>query len=226
MKDSKEKQFALDNLEVGLGAGLSLDPALSIDTHIEGAKTNHHHFSFSAFALRARSQLTNDLVGDPFSSMVGLEFRRVSHLAVTDRSLPYHGKYEIEGQLSIGKEETCGPTWLSRKWLALGLGIVANEGCPWLQLQLYFEKNLCDVGSWGAFVKGGAGFGNHRLHLKRHFDGYSHIRYRTVDVGAFFTRKIGDFGTLEADYSFRVFARNYPAYVSTFLVQLTIPWAI
>lgn len=160
----------------------------------------------------------DDIAGDPISLTSGLSFTQSFVPSLHDISSFHHGRREFELFLSLGKEKACGEVWVRRWWTVLGCGI-AERGSPWLRLNAAYDVRASERQEWRLFCNTLWGLGEHRLHV-HHFDGYGSIEHRSIDLGVRFTYLIDYFGSLSFQYSNRVYARNFPARTSVFMVEL------
>lgn len=214
-----------NNAFAGITTSFATDN-LSMQNEVICSRTNQRSFSFESFATSARMQLTNDCVGDPFAIVVGVTAIAPSKHALRDYNVIYHGTFESELHIAIGKEQACRAYWDTRSWGVLAFG-VANRGHGWMRGRAAYEINACDQHQWSFFADGACGFGREKLFLDVPFKGYGSIEYRTVDLGGCYTWMIDDCGTtVSAAYSMRVFGKNTTRLNQNIMIQLLLPFHI
>lgn len=187
------------------------------------AATRHRNFGWDNVRLTGRYQFTDDNLGDEFSSTGGVMLSRAWKQAVHDIGSFHHGRVEMEAHLAIGKQFLCENFWTSRFWSVLALG-TADTGSPWFRADFHWEKNYWDLHQFGFLVKTLWGFGGKSLCISD-FKGYGPVDHQSVDLGFYYSYFLEDQGaTLRAQYSYRVYAKNFPRSTSRYLVSLLYPW--
>lgn len=193
------------------------------DLEITFADTGSHQ-GFDSCRLTGGYLWSNDIIGDPLSTLFGLSYIATAKGSLRDTSSFHHGRNEGELFVSIGKERTRGSSWTSRWWSVFCMG-VADHGSPWMRKQLFWEKNFCGAKILRLYVDALWGMGGNKLHSKD-FDGYGSIRHRSVEVGARITT-IFSYGTeMFFEYGRRVYAFNYPKHSNFFRLQIVYPYSL
>jgi len=197
----------------------------SLEVEVNTAGTTANNFGWNDAIVTCRYQLMDDISGEDFvSAVAGVSISRARPKFVRDISTFHHGTWEYLFHGSIGKEEPCGPTWASRAWGLVGLG-VANEGSVWVVSRLEYERNACDRYWYGVFLDGLFGMGCQDLVIDS-FTGYGPIKHRSVNLGGEFTYSFWENGTLTLKYSFRVWAENFPAYTNLATIEFHYPFGL
>ena len=191
-----------------LGAYFAYAPySLELETGFAG--TSRHHFNWEDFHLTGRYQLMDDITGADIVSLVaGFTVSRTNRRYVEDISTFHHARWEYLFHASVGKEFPQGPIWVSRAWAFGGFGS-GDEGSVWLFSHLEYEKNCRDRFWWGAFLKGLFGLGDKPLALNN-FTGYGPVEHRSIDIGAHLDISLWEYGYITAQYSYRIWAYNFP----------------
>lgn len=77
------------------------------------------------------------------------------------------------------------------------------------------------------FSEGYFGFGKTRRVNIDHFRGYATIFHQSIDVGILYAYKISSiWGEISLAYSYRVFAKDFPANANTWIVQYNFPFSM
>ena len=142
------------------------------------AATRHRSFGFCDARLTGRYQWLDDVVGDPVSLVTGVTLTQACKIALHDPSCFYHGKFEAEMHLAVGKEIACEQFWTSRGWGVLGLGL-ADTGSPWIRADFAWEQNWCDVHEFEIALRTLWGCGGENFH-RYHFKGYGPIKHYSI----------------------------------------------
>lgn len=201
---------------------LSLSNALSdISLELEAtlAATKKQEGDVDNFRLHGRYVWLNDVAGEDFSLTTGLVFTKCFKHSLHDISSFHHALGEVEGYVTLGREETCELHWISRWWVLGGIGTGIERGALWLRANAEYEWRIGDPHEWGVFVHSLWGCGHRRLH-PHHFDGYGPVQHQSVDVGLRYTYLIPYFGHFSAEYRYRPYARNFPAYTQQIVLSL------
>ncbi|MFQ5729509.1 MAG: hypothetical protein ACE5GN_04020 [Waddliaceae bacterium] len=189
------------------------------------ADTRHRSFGFDNFKLTGRYQWYNDIVGDPVSVTTGITLIKASKVALKDLSSFHHGRNEAEAYVSIGKENSCLDCWISRGWAVLGIG-VADHGSPWLRSRLAWEKNFQRTTHLRLFLNALYGLGGNSLALTKAFGGYGSISHRSIDIGSCLSKVTDCWGAFRLQYSYRVYARNFPKCTSLLQISYLYPFGL
>ena len=238
------KTANIDGWMIGIGndARIALFGAYSLEGELLASLSACRDASLEALRLTARMLLTNDSVGEPFSSMVGYSFTAPTNQALHDINRFYHGRYESEFHYAIGREFAPDSEWLQRTWGVGTIGIT-NRGSPWIRLHLAWETRLgwetclCLEKRLELFATSEIGLGRHcfpahairpcsRHCCPRHFPGYASIRYRFIDLGFIYRQEIENIGDFTLRYTARVFAYNFPGREQALYIALTVPFSL
>lgn len=197
----------------------------SVEAETTAATTHYRCFGFDNVRVTGRYRLWNDIVGDFASVMAGGTYIAAPQSAVDDIGSFHHGGNEGKLHLAIGKERTCGDTWASRTWGVLQYGF-ADEGKPWWEWTLAWEKNFNRTTYLEFFATGLYGLGREGIDLDCSFRGYGPIKHRSVDLGARVTRMTECYGIWYAEYAQRVYAYNFPQGANLFKICLIYPFSL
>ena len=205
-------------------ASLVPTTAYSIEAEISTAETNQRTWGVNDAKIAGRYLFWDDITGDPISLSFGAVIGRASHIAIHDISTFHHGKWEYEGHAAFGKEWSCEEFWTKHLWGFVAMGI-ASEGSPWMRGEFYFERNYWDLYGWSVFAKSLFGLGDRPLTFPQSpissFTGYGSVCHRSVDVGGKLSYTTCN-GVLEAEYSYRPYARNYPTHSHALTISYTM----
>lgn len=160
----------------------------------------------------------DDVAGDPISLTQGISYIVALRSSVHDISSFHHGRNEMECFLSVGKETPKEDYWESRWWGFFALGI-ADSGSPWTRARLEYGKSYTREHKFSLFADSLWGFGGKKLHIKK-FHGYGPVGHQSIDLGIGYTYQDELYGNVQANYTYRVYARNFPAYAH----RLQIEW--
>lgn len=193
-------------------------PEFSLEAEAMVAKTCRQDWAIDHLRLTGRYMWSNDIAGDEFSFTTGVSLTQAFDHSLHDMSSFHHGRSEAELFLSVGKEYADGKEWISRWWGVFGTG-TAERGSPWFRGELNLEGRFCDVYAWRVFIHSLAGIGHKCLRLDD-FHGYGSLQHQSIDLGFRYTYFIEFFGELAFEYSYRIYARNFPAKTSHLLLTL------
>lgn len=195
------------------------DPRIGIEFEITEARTREQRGDIDQLKLTSRYWWLDDIAGDAVSLIAGLVYTQAFSKSLKDVSSFHHGLYNGEFFVSMGKEiSDDGMLWGSRWWTVFSVG-VAEQGSPWLSLSFDYEKRWMEKHGGGLFCKTLWGLGGKNLEA-HHFRGYGPINHQSVDVGVRYTYEIDYFGHASIEYSFRPYAKNFPAYTHSLLAQI------
>lgn len=202
-----------------LNASLSNSlPNISLELELIAANTRYQRGDIDSFNLTARYVWLDDVIGDFVSLATGVHLVQAFHHSVKDISSFHHGKAEGEIFISVGKE-TAQETWWSSRWWAMGAIGSADVGSAWLRGNFVYEKRFAQEHILRGFCNLLWGMGTKRLN-PFHFKGYGSVGHESVDLGLRYIYEIPFVGNLSLEYSYRVFARNFPANASVVMGQL------
>lgn len=194
------------------------DPAMGLEFEVTQARTRRQRGDIDQIKMTGRYVWQDDIAGDPLSLTTGLSYIQAFQSSLKDVSSFHHGLYNAEGFISIGKESSDEALWDSRWWSILALGI-AEQGSPWLRFHLNYEKRWWEKNEMKIFFHSLWGFGHNKLRLS-HFHGYGPIRHQSIDIGLRYTYLLEFYGSASLEYSYRIYAYNFPAYAHHVLAQL------
>lgn len=194
------------------------DPDISGEIEFTQAKTRKQRGDIDQIKFTGRYVWQDDVAGDPLSITMGLSYAQAFQSSLRDVSSFHHGLYNGEIFVSLGKETSYECNWISRWWTLLALGS-AERGSPWLRLQLNYEKLFNEKHAIKSFLHSLWGFGHQRLHFQ-HFRGYGPIQHQSIDLGLRYTYLLEFYGNASLEYSYRIYARNFPCYTHQLLAQI------
>lgn len=193
-------------------------PDIGLEIELRAASTRKQRGDIDQVKVTGRYIWLNDVEGDPLSVASGVSLIQAFRHSVKDISSFHHGKGECELFLSVGKETARKDYWDSRWWAVGAIGI-ADQGSPWLRLNMVYEKRWFVLHELRGFVNTLWGLGGHRLHRFR-FDGYGPVQHQSVDLGLRYTYELEFFGSASLEYTYRVYGRNFPVHASCVLARL------
>lgn len=194
------------------------DPAMSGELELTQAKTRRQQGNIDQIKITGRYAWQDDIAGDPLSITFGFSYAQAFRWSLRDVSSFHHGYNNFELFVSIGKETPFESFWKSRWWSILSLG-VAERGSPWLRFHLYYEKLFAEKHALQTFLNSLWGLGHQKLHPK-HFQGYGLVQHQSIDLGLRYTFLLQYYGSASLEYSYRIYARNFPCYTHQLLAQI------
>lgn len=194
-----------------------------IEAEVEFERTSKTSFNFESVALQVRRQLLDDISYDWVSLAVGLNARYVQNIWLKDVAIPYHNLFNFELIGSLGKECAENFRWKYRTYLYLAVG-QANKGYPWIRGGVEFARKILNKSILNAFIKGYFGLGNQTIVNVNDFKSYAQIRHKSLDLGLDYTYLFDIWGSLTLEYSYRVYARSFPAYVNILKLTYDLPF--
>lgn len=194
----------------------------SVEIEAIGAATRQRSFGFDSVSLTGRYLWLDDVVGDPASLTTGLTIYKVFKPSRRDLSIIHHGGIEAELHTAVGKEISCREQWNTRTWAVGGIGM-GDLGSAWIRADGHWEHKWCARHFLRLSLLSLWGLGHRSLNHLSHFHGYGPIQHRSIDAALRYGF-LGRYGiVLNAEYSFRLYAKNCPAYVHYFLLILDYP---
>lgn len=205
---------------------LGVSPAAYWDTEVEAqlASTSESAFFFDYFKWTGRYNFLDDVTGDCISLTAGASLSLVNKKALRDFSTLHQGEAELDLHVAIGKEISKGARWLWHPWGVVGC-TVANHPYPGFHGIVMVERNFEDIHVVNLFSKGNIGMGGKDLSSRREFDGYGPIQYRSIDLGATYSYALPLWGKLSVEYTYRLFAHNYPERNQRITVAYLLPFS-
>lgn len=165
-----------------------------------------------------RYAVLDDIAGDPLSLTLGMSYIQPFAWSLKDVSSFHHGRIEGEWFVSVGKEMSCGETWINRWWSMAGIGL-ADRGSPWVRFNIGYDLHPSEKHEWNLFCHTLWGLGSKNIEVED-FKGYGVIEHQSVNLGFRYTYLIKYFGSISFEYSSRFYARNFPAHANIFLLEL------
>lgn len=216
---SNLKKYQANNVFLNLSLCNAIpDPACGIEFEVTEARTKIQRGKIDHLKLTGRYLWQDDIAGDPYSLITGLSYIQAFKKSLNDPNSFHHGLYQAEFFVSLGKESADGCLWGSRWWGIFALGI-AEQGSPWIRLNVDYDKRWCEKHEMHLFVHSLWGFGHKRIHL-HDFHGYGPVKHQSIDLGMRYTYVLDEYGSASVEYAYRVYARNFPAYVHSVLAQV------
>lgn len=216
---SKLRHYSSNDLFLDFSLNNSIDPRFSLGVEATLAKTREQDACVDNLRVHGRYALLDDVAGEDMAVTVGAIFTYAFENSLKDMSSFHHARGETEVYLSVGQECSGDYAWFSRWWVVTGIGTGMERGSPWLRANAEYESRLCGPHEWGMFVRSLWGLGHRRL-CPHDFHGYGPVQHQSIDVGLRYTYLIEFFGNLSAEYSYRPYARNFPAHTHRFLISL------
>lgn len=216
---SSNDRFTHINLELGL------DP-WEAELGIEFADTRRQSLGTQSVGGQLRYQWLSDISGSSVSFTSALNVRWVSKRSLQDVSCPYHAEWDFELGNSVGKEWQMSRQTFFRTYGFLGVG-QAIRGRPWIRGVISVETLLQKHHRIALMGEGYFGFGKSRRVNIDHFHGYANIFHQSIDLGAVYDYTINNiWGVISLFYSYRVFAKDFPAHANTFMIKYNFPFSI
>lgn len=216
---SHHQKYTSNDVFLNLSLSNSLpDPDIGGELEITEARTRKQSGEIDQIKLTGRYLWQDDVAGDPYSLVIGLSYIQAFKNSLRDVSSFHHGLYNTELFVSVGQENPDESLWGSRWWGVAAFGI-AEQGSPWLRLRLNFDKRWFEKHEMEIFVHTLWGLGGRKLHL-HDFHGYGPIKHQSIDLGLRYTYVLDYYGNASLEYSYRVYAYNFPAYVHQVQAQI------
>lgn len=221
----KPSRYSSHNQLLQFDLGVSFPPNWDGQIEAQFASTRKNDWGSRSAAMQLRYLVLDDVAGAPVSLTIGGNIRFVPSRNLRDPSCPYHSHFNMEVGAGIGKEIDRVFNWLYRIYGYVGLGI-ANHDSPWLKPLAAFDFNYRNRHHWKVFTEGYFGFGDVDRVNVRTFHGYGKIHHQSVDLGGAYQYLFKIWGSFSLEYSFRVYAHNYPQYESKFKATYSLPFSI
>lgn len=213
------KKYTANNIFLNLSFCNAIpDPSLGIEFEVTEARTRVQHGEIDNLKLTGRYLWQDDVAGDSISLITGLSYTQAFKKSLKDPNSFHHGLHNTEFFISFGKENPDEWLWGSRLWCVCALGI-AEQGSPWLRFNVDADKRWCEKHEMSLFVHSLWGFGHKNLYL-HDFQGYGPIKHQSIDFGMRYTYVLEYYGCASVEYSYRVYAHNFPAYVHSVIAQI------
>ncbi len=209
-------------LNLGMEVG-ALD-LVSLEAEALLARTHEQSFGFDSLRLTARYFWANGIPDDTLSSAVGVTVIPVFKNADHDPGSFHHGSFETEAHLSFGREYSWDRFWTCRWWNVLAIGI-ADRGSPWVRTQSVWEQNYWDCAQWRLYVNTLWGLGSRSFPCcLNEFKSYGSIHHQSIDIGTGYTYFWNETAYFSIDYSYRLYAKNYPSRANTLMLSVIYPF--
>ncbi len=213
------KKYSSNDVFLNLSLSVARpDPDGSLEFEITEARTRRQKGEIDQLKLTGRYLWQDDVAGDPISLITGISYIQAFSSSLKDVSSFHHGLYNAEFFLSLGQEKAEGILWDSRWWSVFAIGM-AEQGSPWFRFRLDYDKRWEEKHETKLFLHSLWGLGRHPLRLN-HFHGYGPIQHQSIDLGWRYTYLLEFYGSVSLEYSYRVYARNFPAYTHRVIAQL------
>jgi len=222
----KPLAHAFNDYELLFGLGFSASDLLNFQLDAELANTPEQNFGWRSFAGQAQYQCLDDRKSDPYNLAIGFNARIVSFQALGDISSPYAAKADFELFSSYGLSWMQQENWMSRFFGVVAVG-QGTRGAPWLRGDIAYQHKWGEEHQLNFFADSLWGLGHkrkvnlHRFH-KAHM-GWGKYRHFSIDTGAEYRYDFGKWGQVYASYAFRIFARDFPEYVNSFMIGYCLP---
>jgi len=207
-----------------LDLGMTILPIASVGIDLGAQKRTWRSMTFDHVRVRGQYLLLDDIVGDPVSMTVNLSLTSVDRKALPAPGLMHHGRFEALLGTSIGREWAIGRVFTHRLWANIGLCGASHSSLYTLD-SLNWQINFIDRIRFG--IKGlfDAGYGTRKLDNVARFDGYRHLRYRTLDIAADLKYRWGIWGDLSIEVGRRLWAEYAPENNLFFKISYHLPFA-
>lgn len=213
------KKYSSSDIFLNLSLSIARpDPDGSLEFEITEARTRRQRGDIDQLQLTGRYLWQDDVAGDLVSLITGISYIQAFSSSLKDVSSFHHGLYNAEFFISLGQEKAEGTLWDARWWSLFAIGM-AEQGSPWLRFRLNYDKRWYEKHETNLFLHSLWGLGRHALHL-HHFYGYGPIQHQSIDLGLRYTYLFKFYGSASLEYSYRVYAYNFPAYTHHVVAQV------
>lgn len=216
-KYASHNNFVQGDLSLAFLDNWDLEAELQLDA------TTKKDFGFESVGIQGRKGFLNDLAGDYLSLVLGGNVRIVPHGRLIDPSTPYHEVFNIEANVSIGREWNDYFEWYYKTWALIALG-QANKGYPWIRADYHFQGKVKEVWEWDIFGIGYFGTGKENSIDLSTFKGYYNIAHRSIDLGLSLSYLFQYWGKMSLSGAYRVYAHAYPRAATTVTLSYTLPF--
>lgn len=208
--DSKLKKNNGNDFFLGGSLSNAIAPNFSLEVELVGARTRKQCWGVDHLNFSGKLVLLDDIVGDPITFTTGLNLIQTFDEASKDISSFHHSHEEAEFFVAFGSETAwIEEEWAKRWWALAGIG-VGNQGSPWLHGMAGYEVRICKEHELLFQLNSLWGLGKNTIKI-HDFKGYGPIQHQSIDLGLRYTYLIEFFGQTSLEYSYRIFARNFPA---------------
>lgn len=195
----------------GFAAGLTVWPQWSAELELllSSNPATDVSFSYQATRLTGRYQFFDEACGDLFSIAGGVTLFTVRSSFLTATSCWFHGNFNSEFHLTIGKECLGRDEWWLRFWAYGGFG-VANKGNPWWHNIVELDFRPTSSYTISPMMELVYGTGDNSIHPLEPFPGYAGINHQFVNIGLALRKTGICLGTFSLNGWYNVHARNFP----------------
>lgn len=209
--DSSYKKRSSNDLFLTTDLSNVIAPDFSVEAELTLARTRKQSWGVDHFSLAGRYVWSDDVWGDPITVTTGFVFTQAFLSSLRDISSFHHGRSEGELFISLGKEVAIeGEEWVSRCWGMVAIGSAIQRRSPWIRSVVAYDHRICRLHEIGVFANTLWGLGFKTLDPED-FHGYGSIQHQSVDLGLRYTYILQYVGHLNLEYSYRIYARNFPA---------------
>ncbi|MBI5274292.1 MAG: hypothetical protein HY860_04475 [Chlamydiales bacterium] len=223
--NANQLDFHSLNEDININLGVATMSGCDIQAEIEAFNSRMKVFNVESIGVQVRKLLFDDIEGDLFSWIIGLNYRVVPHYRLEDVAMPYHYVSNVEAVTSMGKEFSKGPYWIYHIYSMLAAGI-ANKGSPWMKVDFYGEGLIQDRHEWDVFLKTYFGFGNKNIININKFDGYYDVAHHSIDLGAGYRYHFVLYGSLGINALYRLYAHAYPSHLFAVTIDYCFPFSV
>lgn len=221
-QESKYKNSFNEHIQFNLD--VTTLSSLEAELELEFFQTKATNFTLESVGFEVRKQVSDDIQGDLLSTTIGASFRFVPDHALSDPFVPYQGLLNFEANLVLGKEFDQAFDWTKRGYLFLATGL-ANQGAPYLKANGVFEMHRMH-NLFGVFLNTYFGFGGRSKIDEKSFHGYGKIQHQSVDVGLRYKYLFDIYGSLSAEFSYRVYAFSFTKNQTVLEIRYWFPFSI
>lgn len=208
-----------------LNTGVSILGNYNVEAALNFMKNEAKGLDLESLSCSSRYLFYNDLIGEPFSLVFGLQATCSPSSTLSDPGVLHHAYADGELHISFGKELSNSWNWDQRYWglFALGKG---NKGKAWIRGIFAWEKNIEDVHLLKLFLESQHGLGNEKLRFGNVFPGYRCLGYSILDLGVKYSYIVDFFGRFDIELSRRIHARYAPEGVNKLAISLFYPFSL
>lgn len=202
----------------------TLSPTWDAQIALDLDATRRVPFGVLDVAAQYRQTLWNEFLGDMLSCDVYGMVRYVPHDRLEDVATPFHAAWNIEVGTSAGREFSQLYHWNWRTYALFAIGM-ANRGYPWIRADYHVEGKFLEQDALSFHAEGYFGTGNQTFINVSDFNGYASVRHRSIDLGLQFTHYFVAWGHFDIRYMIRVYAKSYPAGMSSVQFRYRLPFS-
>lgn len=215
--------YSSDCLQAGFCSAALVTPEVQMQSVVEVINTPQQDLTVSFVGVFFQKMLTQDLIGDPFTTTVGLSF--YGRPANPDPSIFYQGNVGVELSFVVGKELCYTGCTSTRFWVAPFLGL-SDNGDPWTRVRCQLERIWREDFCAKLWTVAGKGLGKQPFVDLLDFDGWGPIQYSYLDLGLKMDYSIQYCGYLFAQAEYRLFSENYPEKMWSLQLGFLYPFSL